>query len=339
MIPVFAIALSGALLVLLQPSSPRLLANDSEARNSQNFSPLERALQDAVEEHGPMARYVIRPPRGGNEFITVQIDSARWHGKLYYHPASGLREGSASALSDPALLLLDFHDSLFLGETGKLILLAVAIGALLLTATGMWIWFKTSVKAKGLSNRWLHRWVGITGAVLIAITFATGAYMAWRPLSALVNQVSGVEAFRPPKLKTEHPGVSLSLEGILSAADKVLPGGRIGYVIVSPGGRDPIRVRKKFDDDPHPNGLSSVWIHPGTGEVLTHIRWDSLDPGSKLFSWIYPLHVGVLWGSAHRLSWLIVGLTCLLLSYSGLRIWMSKRRRQENRNCKSPPSP
>jgi len=66
-------------------------------------------------------------------------------------------------------------------------------------------------------------------------------------------------------------------------------GAPTGYVQVPADTSKPVRVRLKLADDPHPNGLTSVWMHPQTGEVLRTDRWNELDIGAKANSIIYPL--------------------------------------------------
>ena len=50
------------------------------------------------------------------------------------------------------------------------------------------------------------------------------------------------------------------------------PGARVGYVVLSPRDEQAVRVRMKLEDDPHPNGLTSLWFHPATGDLLATQR-------------------------------------------------------------------
>lgn len=83
----------------------------------------------------------------------------------------------------------------------------------------------------------------------------------------------------------------------------------IGYVQVSPA--QPVRVRLKLADDSHPNGLTSVWLHPFTGIAMATQRFDQLDTGLRIVSVVYPLHTGELGGLALTI---IVGLGGMVLA-------------------------
>ena len=81
-----------------------------------------------------------------------------------------------------------------------------------------------------------------------------------------------------------------------------------------------------MQDDPHPNGLTSVWVHPTFLDVLAVHRWNALDLGTRGYAWIYPLHIGDLAG---RLTWtltLVSGLALSLMGVSGLWLWWRRRQ-------------
>jgi uncharacterized iron-regulated membrane protein len=79
-------------------------------------------------------------------------------------------------------------------------------------------------------------------------------------------------------------------------------------------------------DDPHPNGLTSVWLHPRTGDVLAAHRWNELDPGAKAVAVVYPLHTGELGGPLLEVFTAANGLILATLGISGLWLWWRRRR-------------
>ncbi|HET8745569.1 MAG TPA: PepSY domain-containing protein [Ramlibacter sp.] len=106
----------------------------------------------------------------------------------------------------------------------------------------------------------------------------------------------------------------------------MFPEGMVGYVQV-PGRRtQPTRIRFKLADDPHPNGLSSVWLDPASGKVLKVVRWNELDPGNRLVSTVYPLHTGALGGPAHTVVVALGGLALATLGGSGVLLWWRRRQ-------------
>ena len=81
-----------------------------------------------------------------------------------------------------------------------------------------------------------------------------------------------------------------------------------------------------LSDYPHPNGLSSVWLHPDSGEVLAVHRWWELDLGARGYSFIYPLHIGEIGGSATLAATLVAGLSLAGFGLSGIWLWWRRRQ-------------
>jgi uncharacterized iron-regulated membrane protein len=79
-------------------------------------------------------------------------------------------------------------------------------------------------------------------------------------------------------------------------------------------------------DDPHPNGLSSVWLDPNDGTVLGAMRWNHLDPGARAVAVIYPLHTGELGGMALEALVAMGGVVLGGLGVTGLWLWWRRRR-------------
>ena len=111
----------------------------------------------------------------------------------------------------------------------------------------------------------------------------------------------------------------------MAVARQRVPDGMVGYVQVPARGTQPLRIRYRVPDDPHPNGLTSVWMHPGTLQVLAVNRWNELDTGTRAYSWIYPLHIGELGGRATWLLTLLSGLALAWMGVSGTWLWWRRR--------------
>ena len=114
---------------------------------------------------------------------------------------------------------------------------------------------------------------------------------------------------------------------LLAAADAALPGGRLSIAVLPAGGDRLVRVRKQMPDEPHPNGLSSVWLHPATAQVVRVTPWRDGGPGLLGFEYLYPLHIGALGGTPHRVLAALAGLALFLLGASGVWVWWRRGRR------------
>lgn len=113
-----------------------------------------------------------------------------------------------------------------------------------------------------------------------------------------VTALSGAKAIKPPKVPKGEKGqaATMSLDDMPARAQAEFPDDPIGYIQIPADPSRPIRVRMRLADDPHPNGLTSVWLHPKTGAVLAANRWNQRDPGARALSYVYPLHTGELGG-------------------------------------------
>lgn len=339
--PVLALtALLGAVLVVALPidryAHPALFVARSaaDARTGMAALPLEPLRQRILAEFGPGTSFTLRPPRTPHETLWVYVRGP-WDGTLYLDPATGAEQGRRGSHEGAYNLLFELHSSLLLEDTGKGILAFVALAYLFLLVTGLVLWWPTRwppslriVLNRGLLRGLfdLHRIGGAVLGLVIAVSIFTGAYMAWRPLGGFISTAMGQELVKPPAVpKGPATGPRLSLDELVARARQVFPGQPVGYAQVPAKPDRPMRVRFRLPDDPHPNGISSVWLHPLTGEVLAVRRWQDLDAGSGAVVVIYPLHTGELGGLVHQAITVLLGLALGGLGLSGLWLWWRRR--------------
>lgn len=219
-------------------------------------------------------------------------------------------------------------------DAGKAALAVLALSHLVLLASGLVLWWPARwagawrIELRRGPRRVLfdlHRVAGSSLGLLVAVSVATGAYMAWRPLSAAVTAVAGVDAVRPPAVPADAAARPMPLDNAVRRAQTLFPGSRVGYVQAPPGDRKPVRVRLKLADDPHPNGLTSVWLHPTSGDILRVDHWSALDPGARAYTVIYPLHTGELGGLLHTVLNALLGLVLAGFAVSGVWLWWQRR--------------
>ncbi|MFM9924012.1 PepSY-associated TM helix domain-containing protein [Variovorax sp. H27-G14] len=172
----------------------------------------------------------------------------------------------------------------------------------------------------------LHSTGGAVLGLLLAVSVATGAYMAWRPLGNFISGAMGQQPLKPPVIaKGAASGPRLPLDALVARAQQAFPGQPIGYIQVPGQSGRPVRVRFRLPDDPHPNGIGSVWLNPATGEVLAARKWQDLDTGNGAVAVIYPLHTGALGGLPHQVLTALLGLALGGLGLSGIWLWWRRR--------------
>lgn len=284
------------------------------------------------QEFGAATALTLRPPRVAGDTLWVMVRGA-WEGTVYFD-ASGRELGRRGEHEGWFNLLFELHSSLLAGEAGKAVLAASAGAYALLLVSGLVLWWPRrwppsfSVATRAGGPRFaldLHKVAGSLAGIALLVPVATGAYMAWPPLRDVVTLLAGEPPSRAPALRAPRDaGPPASLDALVAAARARFPQGMVGYVQVPAQPHLPVRVRMKLPDEPHPNGLSSVWFHPRTGEVLRATRWDALDAGSRLVNVVYPLHTGALGGPPHLALNALAG--ALLAGVGGTGWWLWWRR-------------
>jgi uncharacterized iron-regulated membrane protein len=337
-LPLALVALLGSLLVVARPLD-RALHPELFAAGPGAASPwmLETARQALAREF-PRAALTLRPPREAGDTLQVMV-RGDWRGTVWFDPATLEERGRRGEHEGFVNAVFELHSSLLMDDAGKAVLAVIALSYLALLATGAVLWWPTrwsqALKValdRGALRAWLdlHRTGGAVLGLALAVSIASGAYMAWRPLSQAVTHVTGETPVRPPVVPEAAAASSAKpLDSLVAIARREYPlgengSGYVGYVQWA-GAQKPLRVRLKLPDDPHPNGLTSVWLHPSSGEVLARQRWNTLDPGARAFSVIYPLHTGQLGGPVHEAFNLLLGMTTFGLGVTGLWLWWRRR--------------
>ena len=332
------VALAGAILIVAQPlhrlAHPELFK--TAGPSTAPAASLESIRTNLVAGFGDKFSFTLRPPRSPDETMWVIVRGEAWSGTVYLDPATGKELGRLGEYEGVTNLLFKFHSALLSQDTGKAVLAWIALSYLALLISGLVIWWPKrwppSLRVelrKGLLRGVfdLHRTGGVVLGVLIVLSVATGAYMAWRPLSEFVTTLSGQKPVKPPKVPASdaNGGATLPLDAVVANAQTLFPRDAIGYIQIPAEPSRPVRVRMRLADDPHPNGLTSVWLHPATGKVLAVHRWNELDLGARAFSYIYPLHTGELGGVALEAVTFVGGLVLGLLGVSGIWLWWRRR--------------
>jgi uncharacterized iron-regulated membrane protein len=347
-LPLIVVALLGSSLVVLKPLDRWLNAElFSVPAGPQAPDLLERTRARLEAEFGNGVSFVLRPPRQAGESLRAAVRGGPWEGFVYLDPRDVRELGRRGEREGLFNFVFELHSSLLLNEAGKplLAVLALAYGVLLAGGLVLWWprrWNKAFALAldrgllRGLFD--LHRSGGAVLGLLIAVPVATGAYMAWKPLSQVVTSLSGQAPLTPPKPKSAG-GPPVPLDGLVADAQARFGGAPVGFVALPAGTGRPVRVRLMLPDDPHPNGLTSVWMHPQTGAVLRADRWNELDAGARANSLIYPLHTGEIGGLALEAVNALLGLVLAALGVTGLWLWWLRRRARRVGAAARPSSP
>lgn len=332
-------AVTGSLLVLAKPAD--------EVINGHLFrvpaagqAPLQVVVQALRRDFGQQAGFVLRNLGHPGESLHVTV-SGPWQGTVYLDPSTARQLGRRASGHGFFNLLFELHSTLYAGDIGRAVLASAALAYVAMLLTGAVLWWPArwsgslSIRRNASLNLLLfdlHRVTGVVLGVLVLSAVASGAYMAWRPMAGWVTQLSGHAQVPAPAAVAPPPAAADDAEIDLAVrrAAQQWPGAWVGAVQVPPGNDNASRVRLRLPDDRHPVGMSSVWLDPRTGAMLASHRWSELDPGTKAYSFIYPLHAGGLAGTATLLLTFVGGLALAVHAGSGYLLWWRRRAGRAN---------
>lgn len=265
--------------------------------------------------------YVTR----GSEFVTVLIDPVRAHvlGELPEHAA--------------VRALQQLHFNLLAGRTGRLVNGAGAFAILILSATGLVIWWPgrqrcrralvVDVSRSGHRLTWqLHRAIGIWSVAFIALAAITGLALVFPAgFRAVVTRVSAVTVTRPPQSAVPAHGTARPpWRTMIDRARQHVPNQPVARVVLPFGDRGAVLVQFA-DRSPTPAGseLTSIYLDQYSGDRLvataTSRTW-----GDAVMASMTPLHVGGVGGRAGRWAWFLFGLAPTLLFITGSIAWWQR---------------
>ncbi len=339
-------ALGAGLILVLNACTGLLLLSGrplDKALNPQLFvvSPgpatvsLESVRASLTKEAGNQTLVLQPPARPGDSLVAEVRGDNGWEGQIFIDPYTGRRLGTRGRFDVGVNGLFELHSALLSGSFGKGVLGLAAACMLAIFLSGIALWwpvrwrlaFKVNLESGRLRSLFdLHRVGGVVLGLWVLTCVTTGGLLAWRPASQWINDLSGRPAEQAPRFVPVKGAQMASLDSLVQQAQAALAGGRMSSIQLSPKPGQAVRIRKKLDDDPHPNGLTSIWLNPQTGTVLRIDRWNGLPPGSRMFAWLYPLHTGALGGGWGIVMAALGGCSLLGFGVTGSWMWWLRRR-------------
>lgn len=297
-------------------------------------------IRQALRAEFPTQGLTIWPGREPDDAMVVNVrDDKGWEGRVFIDPYTGLRLGVRDRSGLNLDGLFELHSSLLSGKTGKgaLGILALCMAVMFLSGLAMWWplrWGQAfTVVLSGARIRALfdlHRVGGATLGLWVLVCVATGGLLAYRPATQWINQAAGAAPLEAPKVPKSPPATAKppTLDALAAVADAAVPAGETHAITLPAKPGEAVRIRKKLADDPHPIGLTAVWLNPRSGELLRIDRWDALPPGDRMFAWVYPLHSGQLAGAIGVVITAVGGLSLLGFGITGTWLWWLRRKKR-----------
>ncbi len=281
----------------------------------------------------------IRLPREAAETYEVCFEAKADPRCAYVDPYSANVLGSRVPAHSFKSRLFYLHRRLLSGETGQTIIGIGGIILLLLSLSGVVLWWPGRRNlARGWKIRWrssryrinydLHRIIGVCALLFLSLTAFTGAAMVFRPTfeSALKKIAPSAPPSPRPTSTLRSDGARPSLDEILRSADAALPAGEATMITLPSTPAGAIVVRKRVSGELHPNGRSLVHLDQYSGQLLLAENALEAPQATRIVNNLYPLHTGRLAGIFTRVLQVFVGFTPAFLFFTGFMMWLSRLR-------------
>ena len=302
------LALSGAMLSVF-PAMERI-AIPAEA-TGQTVAELAAAV---LAQH-PSAEQIKRAPSGK---ITVWWFDGNTPGAAVFDPVTGENAGSADP-SVPEQWLMAFHRSLFLDDTGRIVMAVAAFAMLVLGASGSVL----VLRRVGGWRRWFSRQRGpFAGRLHTELARVAVPVLV---LSALTALWMVATTFDLLPLDEANPAFPSAVSGQTGYFASNIPTFQTTLVdqlrdLTFPATGDASDVYTLTTSQ----GMG--YFDQGTGKLLS---WATPGPWARVGEWIYLLHTGqgaALWGLALGLMALSVPALAVTGIYSWAKGWRGKPR-------------
>jgi uncharacterized iron-regulated membrane protein len=301
------------------------------------------ALSDKVLHNYPMATIhgIILPKGNRASVIFYLAGEASGIDEVFINPYTsqilGDRDIDRTSLARSHLMpfLYRLHYSLGLGSFGKYLLGIVTVLWLVITLIGIWLaWPKKNKWKKALSIKYtagssrlifdLHRSFGLIFSVLFLLILWTGLW--WNMDIVIRPLITSVFPVTPPfHLASKAVSqVDNGFDKAVEAALEVRPDSEAYYLRNhSDKGFYTVYLREKDSTGPY----GDIFVFVGLDGTVLHVDEPQNNlSGDSYAAWQLPLHTGQFLGISGRIVWMVAGLIPLLLSITGVMLWLRKLR-------------
>ena len=357
--------LTGTLLVF-RPEIDRVFDSGRYQATSGQDIGTEAALT-AAEEAFPdnTADFISHPSSfyASSVYVVYMTDADGRDVMATVDPGTGNVSGSTSDGFWLTAMAFRLHDHLntdqIFGIQGLDVVGWLAVAWLVILITGAYAWYWPGVKrwARAVRVRRQRGWFTFNLDLHKAIGF-----LAFIPLTLIV--ITGINFVFPDQVKAVYEGFTigsyqetaevtassdpagrepLPLDQIVDKAEQFSGGSLDGLSLPAgdPTGVYDVYLRVHESDLKDVGGQRSVslQIDPYSGDVLDID--DTLERNSVTQAyddWTFDLHTGQFGGMTTRLLWVLVGLSPVFLFFTGLSMWLLRRKKRQQRSARGRPT-
>ncbi|MES2178912.1 MAG: PepSY-associated TM helix domain-containing protein [Gemmatimonadota bacterium] len=305
------------------------LSLDTLARRAQAAVPGAAITGFVVAQADDRAYFVQAPP------IQIFIDP-------YTAVVLGTRAQADFNKSLPRRLHV-LHTTLMAGDAGGTIVMIVTLAALLLTISGVVLWWTDKLWRIRWSASWkrivfdLHHALGIAASLVLFTITASGAVIHSRAAGDAIARLDARPRAAVPKQPATDSGArQLSFDSLAQVARGAIPGASLSLLSAPEKTTLPVVVALKFPEDRTPGGRSRVYVDRFRGTVLLAESSREAERGTAINNVMRSVHTGDLLGKPTEAVWLIAALVLASQSISGFLMWWNGRGARAALARKSP---
>jgi uncharacterized iron-regulated membrane protein len=341
-IPLAMAAATGAFLVF-ENEIDRALNRDYWSVQPQTQRLPWQAVVEAAERAKPHeVAMSLRLPMADDVAAEVSLKSGL---QVSVDPYSGRVLGTRRREQVFTAAVHQFHTRLLLGEWGSWIMGVSALALVILSLTGLVLWWRHKsfrIRWTGSWRSWgrdLHYGLGIMGLVAWLLLGLTGAGIAFESLvrPALYHLTGSEPNVQPVVQSTPSAGTPrLTIDDALAAAERALPEAETTVISIPNTPSGTFMAFMRFPEDHTPAGRSRVIFDQYSGRALWVENSRNTALGTRIWIRNRPLHTGDILGWPTRLLSAAACLALLVQLATWIVMWRPRAKRKESVTANGP---
>ncbi len=337
-LPLLVICLTGSVLVFkyeLENIIRPQMVTVSDQGQRQPMDTLKDNINAQFENHEIVGWVLFQNKERSDVVYLMPKGTEDWR-HIYVNGFDG------SVLSSPAKnddfitdWLLELHANFLLDDTGLVITTIYSLLLIVLGISGLMLYkkfWKSLFKIRWQARRILffsdfHKQVGFFSAPIFLVLGITGAY--WN-IEHLLHEYEHHESGESFVMQERLYNDSLSIDDLQQQAEKSLSTFKTTY-ITFPYEED---VHFTFYGDVNTNNplnseyASSVTFNRNSGDFMSSYDIRTAPFLNVFLDTFRPLHFGLFGGMTVRVMWCVAGLMPLILSFTGVYMWLVRRKKK-----------
>lgn len=340
--PLLVLAITGALLVFphwLQDTTSSIDHHVQPQEKRLSVDELVAAMNAALPADDPAHRIVF--PESDDWVVTATTKQNR---SIIINPYDGEVRHVGGNDSSWYPFLVRLHASLLMGKTGTWITGLSALAMMLLSMTGIALWWPVGewnrsyflISWKRGDKRFnydLHRATGLYSSILLLLLGVTGVAMVFHSVvEPIVMKLTGSTPLpdEPKKIEVPADGRRIAPSQAVAAAQQQMPNGKLYRLYYPTEPSAPYRVflnppesfRARYSE-------ARFVVDSYSGKVIYESSDRTRSRGDAVMMWILPLHFGTFGGLTTQVLYLFGTLAPVVLVITGLKLYLGRRAKQQ----------